>query len=276
MSIRDISSDLFVEITKHLTLKECINLNISLHLNIPTIYLLQNSKLFYKPKLFNIDPCKLAILLKHSSLNPNTVYDVLYAIDQDLVTTQNKSMITVKYANININNEKIKNSIKLVQIMLLMLEQRFDENNIINNPYCVIYTMINSMIIDYFSDVLMAKYSVVITKQITTKFRYMIYYENSWYKSNINLYLVFLLYMINLNIISYKHLKKIRKNIRNGFDIISDVKNSNYTNIIELFNTNDAMALVHSIYSLTEYQKIIESDKVSRYMKYYVLARNSR
>lgn len=298
MMLTELPTDLWIEITKFLSLKEVLNLRHILRCfkdstqvtgyTEPVIYLFRNSCIYLKPNLVSNIPilhvynCKILFnMLKYSSLNSTDVYNTLYYIDQDLITKDNKYKICIKYKLTDINQQRIINTIKLVQIMLQMIEHRFDENNIINNPYCFVYSTLNNILIDYFCDVAEQKYNTKANRQVTTKFRYMIIYENSWYKFNINLYVIFILYLINLDIISKKHLKEIRKNIKCGLCIMDsnyyDIKHPIYdTNLMYLFNYNDSMAIAYSIMfdkcneSLALFNTIMDSNKISRFIKNYV------
>ena len=287
MSLQHIPAELIFEITKLLTLSECNRLRHALKLSyINDVGLLANSQLYFKPRLLElvfksqqITEKQLLTLLKYSSLNPAQTYNLMYNIDQDLITKDNKMHLVIQYkvsCPSDINYEKIKNSTKLIQIMMLMIEHRFDENNLINNPYCYIYSLLNDLLINYFTEICELKYNASIRKHVTSKFRNILYHENIWYRTNLNLYIIFVLYLINLDIISYKYLKKIRKDIKHGHDIIKpdSVYDINNSNIIVLFNCNDAMAVAYStmfekFYTshLRLYYMIMQSSEISAFMK---------
>jgi hypothetical protein len=286
MSLTDISSDLLIGIAKHLTFQECLNLKIVIKaFDLPYIYLFKHSKLFLNSRRLKCyggyNEKQLHDIIKYSSFNSNQAYELLFEIDQNLITHSNKLDKTLDYDISNVNKENIRNSIKLVQLMLLIIENMYDENSIINNPYTYIYTVLNSTIIDYFADAISKQYNITIDSKCHIKFRYMTYYENLWYLSSINIYVVFLLYLINLNVIpTIKNLKKIRKRINQGFDVISLQNNhkdrKTNTNILELFNFNDAMGLAYTIFlknnqaPLNLYDAIMQSDNISTFMKSHI------
>lgn len=280
MSLLRLPTDLITEITKFLTFKESLNLRHAIgYMHLSSLYLFKNSQIFFKPLLLTsllTDEKQLFEMMNYSSLHPHDVYDILYHIDQDVVTKDNKYNMQISYNVSDINNEKIKNSIKLVKLILNMIEQRIDQNNIINNPYCYLNTILNNLMIDYFTDVIVAKYNVSIKKQSTTMFRYMVYYEHALYTLNVNLYLLFLLYLVNLNIVPSKNLKKIRKDIKHGYHLINpceDTAKIAHTNLLDLFNDNDAMAIAYKMLKQTDnklYHKLVHSNRVNPFMKAYI------
>lgn len=278
MSLTKLSLDLITEITKFLTFEESLNLNDALGYKQSPLYLLKNSQIFFKPVILT-SICngakELLALLQYSSLNPCDVYNILYYIDQNLVTKDNKHDMKIHYNVSNINSEKIKNSMKIAKIILSMLDKRIDENNIINNPYCYIYTIINKVIIDYLTDAIAIKYGTKISYQKTTKFRYMVYYEHALYTLNVNMYYLYLLYLINLEVIHSKHLKKIRKDIKRKYHLMAreNMHHKQDTNVLQLFNDNDALATAYKMLGCTDnqiYDKLMYSNKVSPFMKSYI------
>jgi hypothetical protein len=89
------------------------------------------------------------------------------------------------------------------------------DDKIINNQYYKLHTYVNNSIIDYIISVINRKFEA--TKNIrehTKEFRFAIY-TNHWYRSNLNMYTLFCLYLMNTGIIRARHTEVINTIVTN-------------------------------------------------------------
>jgi hypothetical protein len=217
MPITNLPTDLIIYITHHLPYAKC-TLLLTIFRDVKPLqnnfrWLFQNSKIFYSStllqnalKFHNISVDDFYDILKTQSIRPSEVFNLLQAVCTNDITSRNKDSYTLTYHSTFVTPITLNSTLKLCQIMLTVVDYYAqDETKIINNPYHYIHTYINDTILHYFTDVAEHKFRTVDNiKQHIKKFRFTVY-TNYWYKSNINLYLIFCLYLANIGIITHKY-----------------------------------------------------------------------
>lgn len=244
--MQNFDNDIHGIIINNLTYKESIFLNIALcNKNI------DYRKLFYNTILFTstnkVEKHNLYGLLKYSTLNPILAYNLLYNI------TQNKKLTYLKltYNIRKINSQKIKNTIKIFQIMLMYVVKNINKS--IFNHYNNIYVNLNDKLINHLLDVIDKKHTIdEKCKNKITKFRFQLY-ENKWYNSNYNVYVLLVLYLIDLKLVSSSISKDIKKYVKKGKHVLSkkckQIQYNTFPNIKKMYNDKELIHLVDCVLS---------------------------
>jgi hypothetical protein len=216
-TIADIPSDILIHIAHHLPYAKCLLL-IQLFSDVKPSekvfkWLFANCNLFHNTpgihnalKQFNMTPEHLYHVTKNQCFNFHQVQQLLYDVARDKVTTKNKLDYALTYDSKFVTPIKINNTIRLSQIMLTVVDYNTeDPKRLINNPYNYIQIYVNDILIMYLIEVVTRKF--IITRDVyhhTQHFRFVMY-ANYWYKSNINIYVMFCLYLCNLGVIYRQH-----------------------------------------------------------------------
>lgn len=258
--LQDLHTDMITIICQTLSYCQAIRLKYCLKIcdtELKDITLFKYSILFHKPNFiqnalayYDLTEDDLYNIIIRSTFKMEHIYNVLWFLDKDIICNDNKHTLHLQYQNdehIHMTEENIIYSIKLIQIILSIINNYFKEDYTKDRHlYHYFHVHANDILINYFSDIIKKKYHVESILPIyTRKFR-LATYENKWYKSNFNLYLVFLLYLVNLeviNIIRYQYSIPKQTSEDNIFDFIF--------NFITLFNFNEAMA--HVFHLLCKY-----------------------
>jgi len=217
MSIVDIPTDLIIHIAHFLPYAKC-TLLLTLFKDIKPSHetfkwLFSNSELMCDIliqdglKFHNISMDNFYDILKTQSIKVHQVFQVLNAVCKNSITTHNKKCFNLTYDSTYVTPIKLKHTTKVIQIMLTVIDHYAqDETKIINNPYHYVHMYVNDTLFNYFVDVVAHKFGTNNIRDLNSiqAFKYTIQ-VNYWYKSNINLYLIFCLYLTNLGIIKYKY-----------------------------------------------------------------------
>lgn len=244
----DIPVDLIPYITKYLSYRKCADLRL-VYKGLTPQWLLANCELCRDNApvakallLHNITPDSLYDVLKSSSLNPTYVYVMLDEMHygtadiDNLMLTYNAKFVTPK----NINA-----TIQTVQI-LLTATQHLEGYGI----------FLNNVLMNYMIDVVMNKYygiqpfhklrNIFSIDAAAVSFRLKMY-STIWYRSNINIYLIFCLYLLNLGILHIKFTELILQTISLTTSNISANNDKVLTYIFDylrLFSVNEGLALI--------------------------------
>lgn len=212
-----IPQELFTIVRKHLSYKDLQNINNMIIIDTSDKEMFVNSKLFYQNDmylestlhLFEITSEKLYNMLKNSALDINNVYDILFAIITNDISNENKYDYNLKINYNKIEYSCINNTITVLKILMMIMEHHVTDEFIINNPYHYTSINITNTLLRYFHYIVHNNYTIV--KDIErNSFRFnLMMFECPWYKSNINIYNVFLLYLLNINVISSDNIQDI-------------------------------------------------------------------
>ena len=214
-----IPPELFTIMRKHLTYNNLQNINTIILIDKFDKDLFANSQLFHQTNVFlqkalnrfEMSSNEMYDMIDQSALDLNNVYDILFAI------TTNNILNETKYDyNLKINFEKtdysyIKNTITILKIIMITMEHNITDDFIINNPYHYTSINITNTLLLYFHYVVRNNY-IVIKDIERNSFRFnLMMFECPWYKSDINIYHVFLLYLLNIKVISSQNIEDIYK-----------------------------------------------------------------
>lgn len=214
-----------------------------------------NSKIFANSIFLKLNPFPLYSIVKYSLFNTKMCYDVLDFIDTG--RTNNGEIPKLRYQNLEgkVTRENIKNSVHFVKICLEQLEKKIefasrDESKNIYFYYGL-YIYLNDKIINLFIDIMKAKYNLKVGNMKLMKFRLQLY-ESCWYLSNFNIYILFVLYLINLDILPEDLLKSFKYCKRKKFHILdkaSEKSNDNYNihNLVNMFYLNSTKQFLCNI-----------------------------
>jgi hypothetical protein len=212
-----IPQELFTIMRKYLSYNNLQNINTIIVIDKSDKDLFANSQLFYQTNVFfqkalnhfEMSSNELYDMIDQSALDLNNVYEILFAI------TSNHILNETKYDyNLKINYEKtdysyIKNTITILNIIMMTMEHNIIDDFVINNPYHYTSINITNTLLHYFHCIVRNNYTVI--KDIErNSFRFnLMMFECPWYKSNINIYHVFLLYLLNIKVISSQNTEDI-------------------------------------------------------------------
>ena len=302
-SIRDIPTDLIHQITHHLPYHKCLLLLVifkDLKVSESTFrQLFTQSELFHKSPhihktlaMHSLTPVDFYYMMKAQSFNAYQTYEMLDAICKNKITKDNKSHYVLNHSSDFATPPQINATIKMSHIILTSIDciSAYDDQ-IINCQYYSLHTYVNNNTIDYIINVITKRFET--TKNIreyTKEFRFTIY-TNYWYRSNINLYVIFCLYLMNRGVLRAKHTEVISTLASNisTIDNHSIHKDTTLTFAFEffhLFQVNKWMSQFfiiflqyikqHNIYIESSYQKetceyiyqkIMEECNIPEYIK---------
>lgn len=250
--IDTIPSELFTIVGKHLSYIDLQNVSNVINIGVSDEDMFVNSILFHNTNIYlqnaldyhDITPRQFFNILIDSALYINDIYKLLIAITNNHITSVNKYdyNITINYRKKN--NLFIKNTIIVTHIVMRTMEHHVTNEFVINNPYHYTSINITNTVLHYFQTIISTSYRVV--KDIESnsfKFNLMMF-ERPWYKSNINIYHVFLLYLLNINVISSRHISEIY-DICNNSKHISHKSSLDYpkeefiSNVFNMFQDRD-------------------------------------
>jgi hypothetical protein len=202
MLLNDLPVDLIANITKHLPYQKCILLKYVFKDSLLSYkWLFINSALFYDTKY--ITKFDVYDLLKTSSFTFKEVYHIFNDLNKNLITPVNKYNYYLSYYINNNTYINITSSTRIIQIILQLNELYIKHSmQIINNQHYYIHILITDTLINYFTDYICKKYNIKDNIQkYSLKFRLKCY-DTLWYKHDINIYLVYLLYLSNLEVLN--------------------------------------------------------------------------
>lgn len=205
-----IPPELFTIVRKNLSYENLQNINNVIMIDATDKDMFVNSELFYQNNLhlqktleiFDITSDEFYLIVKDSALDSNNIYDILVAINGNHISNKNKYDYNLKINYNKTEYSHIKNTITILKIVMMTMEYHVSNDFIINNPYHYTSINITSILLHYFYHIVKNAYEVV--KDIErNSFRFkLMMFECPWYKSDINLYHVFLLYLLNIKVIS--------------------------------------------------------------------------
>ncbi len=148
----------------------------------------------------------------------------------------------------------MKNSILFAKLLLQNLVKKFHQITCEKHRvfHSRLFLYINDQLINLFLDFIKIKFNINVKRKNILKFRLKIY-ESKWYKHNFNIYLIFLLYLVNLEIFPENYIDIVNKYYNKNFHIVStnDTLSENCEGIfndlnefVELFNKNKSRECV--------------------------------
>jgi len=215
-TIDTIPDDVFNTIGMHLSYSEFSNINSALHLKLSNEHMFVNSVLFKTHNdlqeildTVGVSASQFYNILEHSSMDAHSIYNLLYAIQKNEITNKTKYEHNVSANITDINPEKIKNTIAIIQIIHFVIERQIRKDFIINNPYHYLTIYITNCIVEYFQTIVMNNYCLTVNiEKVSTKFKLALF-DNRWYNSNINIFNIYLLYLLSIDSIHSKNIIEI-------------------------------------------------------------------
>lgn len=214
-----IPQELFTIMRKHLSYNNLQNINHIILIDKYDKDLFVNSKLFYQTNVFlqnalnrfEISSNELYDIIDQSALDLNNVYEILFAIISNHILNETKYDYNLKINYEKTNYSYIKNTITVLKIIMMTMEHNVSDEFVINNPYHYTSINITNTLLHYFHYIVRNNYTVI--KDIErNSFRFnLMMFECPWYKSDINIYHVFLLYLLNIKVISCQNIEDIYK-----------------------------------------------------------------
>lgn len=255
-----IPNELFSIITQHLSYNEIQNMKETINIDMSEGEMFTNSKLFqqndiYLQKAFNvydITPLQFFHILKNSALDIMKTYELMLAISTNKIDNNNKYDYNIEINYEKKNNIQIKNTIIVMQIIMRTIEHFIIEEFIINNPYHYTSINITNNLLNYFHSIVCNSYTV--NKSFDNCYRFnLMMFECSWYKSNINLYHIYLLYLLNIDLISSECSYKIHEICNHSNPIFNVLRSKDgfFANIFHIFqDKSHIMKLFDRIYPI--------------------------
>lgn len=238
MSILSLPSDLVIYIAKFLPYNKCILLPVVFRYlkNIPEKqeWLFAHSDLYvlYKANkdLYNI--------CRHSSIYYSNVHKILLGLYNKAITKENLYSYVLLYNCNYVTSSNITNTTQIVKLMFAMIEN-YEDTDISN----YLYVYANDIIINYYISVMERQFKTKCDMyQLCGRYRLAVY-TSMWYKSNINMYALFTLYMLNLGVIHVRYTEAILFMTNDGVDY--EHKNSNsILDFINFFRLNELILLL--------------------------------
>lgn len=237
--------EICLKIGNFLSYNEFENINTAIHLNLSNKEMFTESQLFHTPNgklhqtLNQIGMTKLEFFntLQSSAWNNDNIYDLLLAIDTNIIDSQTKYDYALIFDITDINILTIKSTIMISQILLLNIEPEVNKEFIINNPYHYLCLQITNTLIFYFQNIVTKTF--VINKNVeknSIKFVLMML-EHEWYRSNINIYKLYVLYLSNIDVISFDNTEIVI--FDTNYQLVNDGK---------IFETRDINSFKNDVY----------------------------
>lgn len=240
--IHNIPVELFTIIKKNLSYKDFQNLNEVMVIGISNKEIFLDDKIFgnsYLQKALqyrNISADYFLEILENSALDINNIYEILLAITTNSISNKNKYDYNLIINQNKQEESEIQNTTTILKILMMSFEHHVSEEFIINNPYYYTYVNISNTLIGYFQNIISRSYHL--EKEIESnsfKFNLLIF-EYPWYRSSINIYYIFLLYLLNIDVISPYHADRICEICEKHPALSHHTENDTFaTNIIQLF-----------------------------------------
>ena len=208
--IDTIPVELCLKIGNFLSYREFENVNNVIQLD------LSNKELFVESQLFHTSNCKLQHLLKtygiskfefyntlqDSAWDFDNIYELLLAIDNNNINFQTKYDYSLLFDIKKVNKSNIESTIIISQVLMFSIDAELNQDFIINNPYHYLCLQVTNTLVYYFQNIITNTFEVnKCIKQNSAKFILMML-EHDWYRSNINIYNLFVLYLSNIDAIT--------------------------------------------------------------------------
>jgi hypothetical protein len=185
----------------------------------------------YALKYHNISAEEFYHVLKLSSLNKQQFLSILY-------NSSRNDDITLTYCIQKLEPQTMSATIQCCQIALTAL--------CFSDKYNI---YLNNVMMNYMIDVAKQEYFCIIPEFLELPFRLKMY-STIWYRSNMNVYMIFCLYLVNIGIIHYNLVETILSNTSN-ISSQNDKILSYIFHFLHLFRFNNGLAIL--LYSLLLY-----------------------
>ena len=209
--------DVFETIGNSINYKEYKYLNTALSMGFSDKYLFETCVLFSKSSLANtiLDLCDISPNyfyehLVNSAFNLVEVTELMYALNAGTVDKNNKREYKINFNPDKTSSSNIANTIIVSKILLIMIEYRAGEHFIINNPYGYLHIIVINTMINYFQIVVHVSDYILLKRLDNVKFNSLLF-NSLWYFSNVNMYNVYLLYLLETETIQSSHTGDIYK-----------------------------------------------------------------
>lgn len=208
----NLHNDLIENIGSNLTFMEYTTMVHALNLNISDEIIFTQCSLFstennlkHTLRLYGISPTDLYEIIFNSAYDVMSVIELFDNIVFDKICNKKQNYnVVLDYQKTSPSN--VENTITLTKIFLITIEDHIRKRFIINNPYSSVSVMIINTLINYFQ-VIVCCSSYQLMKNIdksTFKFNLLLF-DSSWYLSNLNIYHLYLLYLLETGTILYTY-----------------------------------------------------------------------
>ena len=196
--------DIFEIIGKNNTYKEYKTLNIALSLGLSNKDIFENCVLFSESTLANkiLELCEISVnqfydYIVDSAFDVIEITELMFALNAGTVDQNTKKQYKIKFNSNKTSSFNIANSIIISKIILIMIEYRSGEHFVINNPYGYLHIIMINTIINYFQTTIHVSDFTLLKNldQGNLKFNSLLF-NSLWYYSNVNMYNVYLLYLL--------------------------------------------------------------------------------
>lgn len=204
MSIFDLNKDVFSLIMKqHLSFEECelINdlfglklTNLDIFTNITDNIMCQNALAIHK-----INNKEFFDIIIYSAFEYKNIIKLIHHISNNMINNNNKYGFNI-YFLLQFDDKTRYSSIMCVKIILTMINVYITGDFQINNPYNYLHTSISNILMNYLVNNIQTLYHIDNFAYNSLKFRVMVL-ENNWYKTTLNIYELFIIYLKYYNIL---------------------------------------------------------------------------
>jgi hypothetical protein len=202
--------ELCLKIGNFLSYREFENVNNVIQLHISKKELFVESQLFHTSgdklqhilKIYGINKFEFYDTLHNSAWDFDNIYELLLAIDNNNINFQTKYDYSLAFDMTKINKSNIESTIVVSQILMLIIEEKLNQEFVINNPYHYLCLQVTNTLVFYFQNIITNTFQInKCVRQNSVKFILMML-EHDWYRSNINIYNLFVLYLSNIDAIT--------------------------------------------------------------------------
>ena len=254
-------NELFSIVGNYLTLKEFQIANNAFQMGYTEKEMFEYSILFKKTgklmkslELYNMNVKEFYNSIIYSSLNIHNIYDILIEIEENNITNMNKYDYNIEFDLSKNSVIHISNTINIVCVLLRTIEPYVTKEFIINNPYYYIIINITDNLIQYFQTIIQISYKIDKNiEKISTKFKMMMF-DSQWYKSNINIFDIYIVYLLHIGVISRNHISDIYM-LCGEFPInhFNDCEDSHYNfrnQLLLMFQGTEHIDILHHIINI--------------------------
>jgi hypothetical protein len=201
-------NDLIENIGSKLTFMEYTTLVRALNMNISDELIFTHCSLFSTENnlkqtliLYGILPTDLYKTIINSSYDVTSVIELFDNIVFDKICNKKQNYnIVIDYQKTSPSH--VENTITLTKIFLITIEDHIRKRFIINNPYSSVNVMIINTLINYFQVIVCSSGYQLIQNIDKSTFKFnLLLFDSSWYLSNLNIYNLYLLYLLETSTI---------------------------------------------------------------------------
>lgn len=207
-SICNLNNDiLLLMMKKQMNFKECEMVNEVFKLNMSKYDIfttvIDNKKCRDAIELHKITCQNFYDTIVHSAFEFNTIVKLIYNVSNNTINNNNKYDFNVRFLP-HFDEKTRESSIMCVKVILSIIDTYVTGEFQINNPYYYLHTSISNIIMNYLICDIQNLYQLDNFTKVTFKFRLMVF-QSKWYKTSINIYKLFKMYIKQLSILQIEN-----------------------------------------------------------------------